>query len=107
MITERPTTPPNQRILAREYDTITKLRFFQSFDQKGEKSLGNVLQDIQRDTGKDIHRSAAYRWLKARETHGDIALRRQRPQSTRLGQNSKLSDEQLDLVLSPTRKHLR
>jgi hypothetical protein len=44
MTTKRPSTPPAQQITRHEFDTITKTRFFDAYDDRGDNSMGDVLR---------------------------------------------------------------
>jgi len=104
----RPSTPSNQQNTRHEYNTIERARFFDAFDDRGEQSLGDVLKRIEARSGLKLPRRTAQYWLKQRTDYGSPSRRRtRRNTTTKLGPPHKLSQGDLQLILSPSRNQWR
>ena len=97
-----PPTTPNRAIKRKEADTIQKTRFFEAFDSRtcSKESLRSLAAKF------DITFQTACNWLKKRQIQGSPAYRRSRKLSKRLGRRPKLTNDQIQHLLSslnPTR----
>ena len=93
-----PPTTPTRAIKRKKADTVKKSRFFEAYDSqtRGEDSLESLA------TKHGIAKRTAYKWLKKRQIQGSPAYRKSRKLSKRLGRQPKLTDEQLQRLLSPS-----
>ena len=82
-----PHTPPRSSE-RREYDTIRKCWFYNTFDSKQK---GDSLRQICKKPDINIPPSTGRRWLTERDILGSKALRRTRKTSKRLGRKYKVS----------------
>ena len=89
-----PSTPPTTS-KRREYDTITRTRFFDAFDSREE---GVGVGTITRLPEIEIPPSTGRLWLKQREQIGSQASRRTRRRSSRLGRKPIVSASILDTI---------
>jgi transposase len=93
-----PPITPHEAIKHREADTVKKSRFFEAYDSqtRGEESLQSLASK------HDIAKSTAYNWLQKRRNQGSPTYRRSRKHSTRLGRPLKLTNNQIQRLLSPS-----
>ena len=93
-----PPVTPNRANKRQEHDTVKKSRFFEAYDSqtRGEQSLQSLASQ------QGITKSTAHDWLRKRQIQGSPAYRRSRKFSKRLGRQPKLTDEQLQRLLSPS-----
>ena len=95
-------TPPPTSSKPGDYDTITKVRFYNAYD---EHCASQSRKSIARQFAPSI--TTGLRWLHERELHGDAALRRLCKRSTRLGRKSNITKEQCQMLVSPSRNPVR
>jgi hypothetical protein len=95
-------TPSPQRSRGTQADTIQKARFFSAWDaRESTDSIRSICKDTKTTKG------TASRWLRQREQLGSPALRRTRKLSDRLSKKSKVSNEVLQMLVSPSRNPVR
>lgn len=99
--TFRPSTLPRP-IRACEANTIKRLSFFRAYDNRHE---GENIRAIA--TAENITFRTANRWLQQRRELGSPAYRRLRKRSQHLGRASRISQEQCQMLVSPTRNPVR
>jgi transposase len=91
-----PPTTPTGATKRKEADTVKKSRFFEAYDSQTRG--GESLQSLATKYG--ITKRTVSNWLKQRQIQGSPAYRRSRKLSKRLGRQPKLTDEQLQRLLS-------
>jgi hypothetical protein len=81
---------------------VQKPRFYEAFDSqtRGEDSPQSL------GTKHGVAKRTTYKWLKKRQTQGSPAYRKRRKLSIRFGRQLKLTNEQLQRLLSPS-NHVR
>ncbi|RYN29245.1 hypothetical protein AA0112_g7349 [Alternaria arborescens] len=91
-----PRRQPPGHTVKKHMDTPRRVRFFEAFERKGERTARDIFKDF------DIHPSTGYKLLHDRERYGDLADRRekfrkqkQQMRGTRQGPKPKSSDGQL------------
>ena len=91
-------TTPERAIKRKEADTVKKTRFFEAFDShtRAEEPLESLAAKF------DITERTAYKWLRQRRIRGSSAYRRSRKVPERLSRKSKLTNEQIRRLLSPS-----
>ncbi|KAL2044773.1 hypothetical protein N7G274_002548 [Stereocaulon virgatum] len=92
-------TPLPDRYIVYEADTVKKTRFFDAFDARfkdGATPLRSICNDLQGIT------PTAQRWLRQRNLIGQNAYRRTRKISLRLGRPFSVSQNQLEMLISPS-----
>jgi hypothetical protein len=97
----RPTsckTPPPTSFKPGDYDTVTKVRFYNAYD---DHCANQSRKSIVRQFAPSI--TTGLRWLRERQLHGDTALRRLCKRPTRLGRTSNISEEQCQILISSSR----
>jgi hypothetical protein len=99
--TRRDTTP-DRLIRHREYDTVEKTRFFNAYDNRDQSQSERAFFD-----DSPIDRTTGRAWLRKRELLGDIAYRRDRPQSEILGRKEIIPPEQYQVLVSPSQNPVR
>lgn len=89
-----PTTPqrPSKR---KEWDTVTRVRFFEAFDTMDPN---DSLNSVANRPEINVPPATARRWLKQRDTLGSPALRRTRRRSSILGRNSTVTESVLETI---------
>ncbi len=95
-------TPPPDETKAGEADTIKRTRFFNAYD---DHYTYQSLRSIAADSGTTV--SSAHRWLQQRDALGSPAYRRTRKRSSYLGRRSRVSKEQCQMLVSPSRNSVR
>ena len=92
--TKRPRTP-DRTTERREHDTVKKSRFFEAYNtQHEEKSLYTICKS------QKVAYTTAQRWLHQRVILGDLAHRRTRPLSEKLGRPEIVSPETYKFLVS-------
>ncbi|KAL2038036.1 hypothetical protein N7G274_009256 [Stereocaulon virgatum] len=95
-------TPPPDRYIVREADTVKRTRFFDAFDARSkDESILSICKDLQVTT------PTARRWLRQRNLIGQTAYRRTRKISLRLGRPFSVSQNQLEMLISPSQNPVR
>ena len=95
-------TPPPKGTKGCEADTIKKSRFFNAYDERiGYDSLRSISKDF------DITHPCALKWLWQRNELGSPTYRRTRKRSLRLGRTPKVSKEQCQMLVSPSKNPVR
>ncbi|CAN9267945.1 unnamed protein product [Alternaria alternata] len=91
-----PRRQPPGHTVKKHMDTPRRVRFFEAFERKGERTARDIFKDF------NIHPSTGYKLLHDRERYGDLADRRekfrkqkQQMRGTRQGPKPKSSGEQL------------
>lgn len=92
-----PRAPTRASTSLTQADTVKKCRFYGAID---ERERGETIKSIAK--AQDIPYSTAKRWLHERRIHGDAAYRRTRKLSQRIGRPSKVSDEAIQRLVSPS-----
>jgi hypothetical protein len=87
---------PSRAIKREEADTVKKSRFFEAFDARTHESLHSFA------TQHAICKRTASYWLHQRQNQGSPAYRRSLKCSTRLGRPPKLTNDQIQCLLSPS-----
>jgi hypothetical protein len=93
-----PPTTPDRPLQHREADTVKKSRFFEAFDSRSHSK--ESLQTLATKHG--ITKRTACNWLQERRIQGSPAYRRSRKLSQRLGRKPKLTNDQIQRLLSPS-----
>ena len=95
-------TPPPKGTKGCEADTVKKSRFFNAYD---ERISHDSLRSISSDFG--ITHPCARKWLQQRDELGSPAYRSTRKRSKILGRQSRVSKEQCQMLVSPSRNPVR
>jgi transposase len=90
-----PPSTPERTVQHKEADTVKKTRFFEAYDSQ-TRSIKSLAAE------HDITKQTAYNWLKQRQIQGSPAYRRSRKLSKRLGQQKKITNDQIQYLLSPS-----
>jgi hypothetical protein len=95
-------TPPIYNPRGTDADTIKKTRFFDAYDSRDPNESLRSIAAQNKTTSP-----TARRWLKQREIEGTRAYRSTRKRSEILGKRSRISKEQCQILVSPSRNPVR
>jgi transposase len=90
-----PLFTPKKTVKHREADTVKKTRFFEAYDSQTRGIQSLALEH-------NITKQTTYNWLKQRQIQGSPAYRRNRKLTERLGRHPKLTNHQIQRLLSVT-----
>ncbi len=93
----RPVTPPNQSPVRTEADIIKRARFFEAWDSRPPNQSIRAFAKLH-----GFSFSTTRYWVRQRQSLGSLAYRRTRKRSTRLGRKRKISDKDINKLLSPS-----